>query len=171
MIVVDIGCESHAGAGRLSGTEESVRKLIDRYRPHRFFGFDPQLERTRKYRYRRVTVQVSRLAAWLYDGNVPMHLRGAGSGITHDEAALVPCFDFPRWLETMLGGGDELVLKLDCEGCEYPLLWAIHHRGLDEELTAVLVEWHEGIEWRGDYPSYGWHIMGRPPLRCEVLEW
>ena len=170
MIVVDIGCEAHAGKGRFAGAEESVHTLCDRFKPRFFYGFDPQLPRGDRRKYRRTRIILSAEAAWLYDGTVLMHMDGDRSGVTHDEANEVPCFDFPQWLQEKVMV-DEVVLKLDCEGAEYPLLWALHDRVIDARLKLILVEWHEGIQWRGDFPSYGWHLMGRPPLRCEVEEW
>jgi len=171
VIVVDVGCMSHAGDGRYSGTEESVHELIGRFKPQFLYGFDPLLGRSMQRNHRRTKISLKPHAAWLYDGYVKMHVNGIRSGITHDQAKRVKCFDFPEWIETALLGPHEIVLKLDCEGAEYPLLWAIHNRELDKRISLILVEWHEGVQWQGDNPSYGWHVMGRPPLRCPVEQW
>lgn len=171
MIVVDIGCETHAGKGRLAGAEESIYKLIRRFEPDYLLGFDPLLPGSSSSRRRRTRITLEPWAAWLYNGRVQMHSRGDGSGITHDGATSVPCFDLPAWLEVALRGPHEVVLKLDCEGAEYPLLHAICNRGIDKALSLVLVEWHENLDREGDFPSYGWHLMGRPELACPVEEW
>lgn len=163
MIVVDVGCATQ-------GNEESIHALCDRFHPRTFYGFDPLVVEGTWRSYQGTKVVLYKAAAWLYDGTVQMHLNGDHTGVTHDEATGVECIDFQGflWHHTQ---HDDVILKLDCEGAEYPLLWAIYHSGLDRHLSLLLVEWHEGVRRHGDFPSYGWHIMGRPPLRCEVESW
>ncbi len=65
-----------------------------------------------------------------------------------------------------------VVLKLDCEGCEYPILHEIRRRGIDLTLELVLVEWHDWIyPPTGRQVSHGWEEFGKTDLRCPVEEW
>jgi hypothetical protein len=80
-------------------------------------------------------------------------------------------FDFPAWLEAIVGIAPPVIVKLDCEGAEYPILRKVHDRGIDLHLAGILVEWHDGIDPDGDFYGHGWNEMGRPELRCAVEAW
>lgn len=169
MIVVDIGSAEQ-------GPEESVRKLIERFRPDALFGFDPQNGTRGNGSYLRTPIFLSSMAAWIYDGTVGFELSGITSGIpgdgprTNEPLLATPCFDLANFLKVLLSMGP-VTLKLDCEGAEYPLLRHLRREDVDSRLDRVLVEWHTGTEVHGDFYAHGWDVDGRVLIRCPVEEW
>lgn len=159
MIVIDVGCIRHGG-------EESLSKLQRRFNPSLLFGFDPDPELAEGVtRLEATTIVTRRIAAWVTNGTVKFEWDGVTSGvpkIANGNAADVRCFDIAQWLETLPAG--DTVLKLDCEGGEYPILRKIRRLGADRRLALVLVEWHS------EEMAHGW-MTDRPALRCEVEEW
>jgi hypothetical protein len=162
VIVVDVGCQPH-------GEEASVPKLIDRFGPEILFGFDPWPWMEEGIERIGDTIVVRRrAAAWSHAGVVGIKVDGICTGIQTEErlpfdaAFIAEAFDFSGWLRAC--PPDEVVLKIDAEGAEYPLLAEIHASGLDERLKLVLVEWHSEEMAHGLYAP-------RPELRCPVEEW
>lgn len=172
MIVVDIGCATQK-EGRLSTPEESVEKLALRFDPDILFGFDPEpLMLVGISRLYRTLVVRSRLAAWTHTGFVPFKFGGIRSAVvrTTDTDQAVPCFNLSEWLLTLPITKEEVVLKLDCEGAEYPLLRDIHEKQIDRLLKLVLVEWHNGHDPDGFYYGNEWN--SKPvKLDCPVEAW
>lgn len=109
----------------------------------------------------------SRLAAWTNNGFVSYREAGICSGVVPegDSAAAVPCFDLVAWLKTLPMPDEEVVLKVDAEGSEFPLMWAIYDNALDLLLKEVLIEYHPAST------ANGWWRDDRPSLRCPVQDW
>ncbi len=172
MIVVDIGCATQK-EGRLSTPEESVVKLCQRFKPEILFGFDPEPAMDAGISHHLGTVIVrSSLAAWIYPGVVPFKYGGIRSAVVRaeDMDTAIKCFHLSEWLLTLPITEEEVVLKLDCEGAEYPLLRDIHNRHIDRLLSLVLVEWHNGHDPDGFYYGNEWN--SKPVrLQCPVEEW
>ncbi len=158
MIVIDLGCKTW-------GEDESVGVLVERFKPDLFFGFDPLISEG-LYRDASATVRVfSGRAAWLYDGFADFTDAGICSGIPAENgttAGAVPCFNFGSFFHALPDG--EIVVKVDIEGGEYPLLMDLCLRGLDAKIALLLGEWHTGEYANG-------HDEVRPELRCPVEEW
>jgi hypothetical protein len=61
-----------------------------------------------------------------------------------------------------------MVVKFDVEGAEFPLLEAMHERGVDKLVDLILVEWH-------DHKMGGDFVLRRSileaKLRTKVQEW
>lgn len=172
MIVVDLGCKSHAG-------EESIQKLCDRFHPDVLFGFDPYPElgegvSTRLSKSGQGGVYVSlvitrRVAAWVTDGNLPFKFDGTRSGYApaapseyFSPYTQVQCFNFVAWLALL--PPVPIVVKLDVEGAEYRLLPALHSAGLDSRIERVIVEWH-------DEPAFISRSRVEGLLACPVELW
>lgn len=137
MIAVDVGCAT-------LGTEESMLRLIDRFRPEILYGFDPQaVEGVTRIGDTEVVQRAQ--AAWVEDGFVSWESAFTRSRVVAEaeSAAVVPCFDFCAWLAPVVDAGP-VVVKLDCEGAEFPLIDALRRAGLLERLEMLLVEWHLG---------------------------
>lgn len=170
--VVDCGCKSYDG-------EESIGHLAGRFQPDVFYGFDPQL--TEDEMLAGVegvpAVMLSREAAWIADGVLRL---GLGSWRAWDATAMrekngrgewadtadVPCFDLAAWLTGLPAG--EVVLKLDVEGAEFPILRHLITADADLRLSLLLVEWHT---WK--LPARYLHeqaVLSRA-LRCPVEPW
>lgn len=135
LVVVDLGCYDH-------GAYHSLAELAAKFAPARMFGFDPAAGTDETLtEVAGVPVDVHRRAAWLYDGAVPYQPAGPGSHIA-DRGDLVACFDFSAWL-TRLGDKQPVVVKMDIEGAEYPLLERMVADGTDRLVSRLLVEWHD----------------------------
>lgn len=166
MIVVDIGCATHA---RKPG-EESILALCERFGPAWLYGFDPHpalVEET--YKVGGTTVETRRLAAWTHDGLVtysPSDFRPWSSQIA-PSGVPAACFDLAAWLTGPLSQ-DRVILKLDAEGSEFPLLRHLHEQGVDEYLDLILVEWHASKALSESHSSRRRLVRD---LRCEVQEW
>lgn len=165
MIVVDVGCKTF-------GAEESMVKLVERFQPEILFGFDPHPELVEGVRCERDTLVVTRRAA-AGVGNTAVGYRQEGTrsraritqpGICGPEEVFVPCFDLAVFLAALPPGH---VLKLDCEGAEYPLLEHLIMAGGDERCSVLLVEWHH----RGEEKFEAQRRMLLGALRCPVEEW
>jgi hypothetical protein len=180
MIVVDIGCQPQ-------DSEESIFKLCEAYRPSILFGFDPHPDlvpgvemheygrerpgrrshSARQGRAGPTMIVRSRLAAWTTDGFVSYREDGIRSGVVpiEESAGVVPCFDLVSWLKTLPMPDVDVIVKMDAEGSEYPLCWAIHHHGLDLLIKEMLIEYHPGETANGMFNTE------RAPLRCHVQDW
>lgn len=148
MIVVDIGCMSYPAHPE----DESKLKLIDRFRPEVYYGFDPHPAQEEydgiagSFTPQAITI-VRRKAAWIYDGTIglvttPAVLNPLRTFTTEKAApkeARCECFDLSRWLE---GLSEQVVLKLDCEGAEYDLIEHLEQTGSIHFVDLLLVEWH-----------------------------
>jgi hypothetical protein len=163
MIVVDVGCHPQ-------GPEESVHRLIDRFSPDLLLGFDPDPSLAEGVERVGGTVVVRRRApAWVDASQVRVVLDGITTGVEPhfaggpaDDSVSMTAIDLPALLAALPDG--EVVLKVDAEGVEYPLLRCLAASGLDRRLARVLVEWHPPETAHGLYDD-------RPELACPVEEW
>lgn len=168
--VIDVGCARYGG-------DFSVERLIERFHPDVLYGFDPSWESNMftPWDGLQTSTIFSTEAAWTYKGTVRfMHDGLNGQVGDHDFWPSVPCFSLSRFIHRLPTAG-EIVLKLDCEGSEIPLLKDIHEKGADARLSLVLVEWHCENCGMGN----GLHSEQCPEplinkvggLRCPVEEW
>ncbi len=164
MIVIDVGCFT------FSPREDSVQRLIDRFDPRILFGYDPLGEDTITSRGNTMLVLRRAAAYWKAALTVGVVVDGNRTSITPNGVTerYVPAVNLPALIQAL---PRPLVLKLDCEGCEFPLLHRIRALNLDRTLDLVLVEWHEATDPAADCYGYGWQRLGRPDLRCEVENW
>ncbi len=156
-VVVDLGC-AHRGEWF------SLEALADEYKPKLIYGFDPSpLLDVKQRRAHGVPVRLERKAAWLHDGEVDFvddFIRGGLPGptgygttcpgadtslgrigtVVKKNGIRVPCFDFSRWLA---GLGYPVILKMDVEGAEYPLLKRMIRDGTNRLVSELVMEWHE----------------------------
>jgi FkbM family methyltransferase len=132
-VVVDLGCVSHDRA-------DSLAVLAELYEPDHMYGFDPYpaLDESVKS-IEGVPVTLRRKAAWVFDGVVSFHIDGWASRM-NGSGVHVPCFDFSRWLKRLRAG--YLVVKMDIEGAEVPILEKMDLDGTIELVDELLVEWH-----------------------------
>lgn len=178
MIVIDVGCARYGG-------DYSIERLIEQFEPTHLYGFDPhssiptEFVRLMGGRIDVITgepippagpsIHLERAAAWTYDGKIGYYEDGLNSWITTDpNAPKVRCVDLARVIEELYDRHEErIVLKLDCEGCEYEVLKHLIIKGVDELLDVVVVEWHpktvENAENR--------RRVLEEELNCEVQEW
>lgn len=155
MIVVDLGCCTY-------GADESVEMLIERFAPHVLFGFDASSTLKDGVDWIRSTTCVfSRRAAWTYDGEIGFNEDGIRGHIAPGGMRNIPCFDFSAWIRTL---PSPVVVKMDIEGAEYPIIEKLHADGTDKNIELLMVELHT------DWWSHG-RENKLPPLRCKVETW
>jgi FkbM family methyltransferase len=155
LTVVDLGC---ADPERRNW---SLGHLVADYHPDRAYGFDPSpTTNTDLVSLNGTPVTIRRQAAWVYDGELWFTANGTGSRVSADGGeTLVECFDFSAWLRTL--DGDRVIVKMDVEGAEYPLLTRMVADNTDQLVAELLVEWHPGPR-----------ELVEPTLRCgKVTEW
>lgn len=78
----------------------------------------------------------------------------------------VPSFDFSKWLKQF--EGEEIYIKFDVEGAEYPILEKMIKDGTDKLVKLMFIEWHAdkmGQEFRD---KQKWIEEN---LSCKWLEW
>lgn len=158
VIVVDIGCYAHRDRNF-----DSITSLVEHFAPKLLFGFDP-LVGDAIGELHGATLVTRRMAAWVRNGEVEFTAAGLQSAVgtetatpsTHppEPTVLVPCFDLAAWILTL--PETDLVVKMDVEGSEIPLLRHLHRRNVDERISLLLVEEH------------GKRI---PKVACPVEEW
>ena len=162
MILIDAGCATH---GLMNSLDESLRPLLRRFRPEVYFGFDlypGMLDGQTEINGTQCIF--SNRAVWTSNGFVTVVEQGNCTHVAEDyeSAAAVASFDFGAFLSLL--PADDLVVKMDIEGAEYPVLWDLYERNLDERITVLLVEWHPEATANG-------MLREKPPLRCPVEEW
>lgn len=92
-------------------------------------------------------------AAWIKDGVIEFSkMKGKheyGSTVMREKNTWnkgniikVPCFDFSKWLERFRD--DYVILKVDIEGAELPVLTKMIEDGTDDIAQLTMVEWHDG---------------------------
>lgn len=93
-------------------------------------------------------------AAWVSNGTIEMAMDygtgvggGLGSSVMQDKAiwktgqiSSVPCIDFSEWLEQFRG--DYVVVKMDIEGAEFPVLEHLIKTGNISIINKLFVEFH-----------------------------
>lgn len=163
-IVVDAGCacyhESH----------DSLRSLIDHYHPSMVYAFDiaPDLEQltgVSEGELDGTPVELRRAAVWTADGRMS-YLAAVTRSTAGEGGDDVDCIDFSSWLGRTFAGSDErVVVKMDIEGAEYPVLAKMVEDGTDAIVSELLVEWHQGHAAEGEAERL---VAG---LSCQVGAW
>lgn len=91
-------------------------------------------------------------AAWTHDGAVRFHPGNPdgssvyGNKITGrvraDVFIEVPCLDFAEFLRPLIDAGDEIQIKMNIEGAEYPLIEHLQAAGLIPGVARWYMAWH-----------------------------
>jgi hypothetical protein len=148
VIVIDLGCAEQGGS-------DSVGMLIERFHPRVLYGFDPHTPVVTGTHRGGTRLVLSSKVAWTREGTVIFQDDGAASCVVEGEPLLHPsyrlnpaepreveCFDLAAWIFTL--PGDKIVLKMDVESAEIPLLEHLIETHADECLWLVLAEFHPG---------------------------
>ncbi len=141
-VVVDLGCQKQR-------IDRSIEPLVERFAPQRLLGFDPAARSPLRYDLDQTEVVVRRSAAWTHDGTKMFSPRGidgtvmVGSSAWKGNPREVRCFDFSAWLGDL--DEPEVIVKMDIEGAELPVLEKVVADGTDERISLLIVEWHDGL--------------------------
>ncbi len=139
-IVIDIGCSDR-------WDDESTVKLIERYQPDVYYGFDPDPNgKEGSILGLRITIHFARKAAWTYDGTIGYQEAGhdgirsfTGEGLGTE----VECFDLASFVK---GFTVPVILKIDAEGAEAVLVPHLIATGAIDNVERLLLEVHDGVE-------------------------
>lgn len=170
-VVVDLGCAPHEG-------DFSIERLIDRYNPLCLWGFDPLLVNDEDTRHKGTWVYLSKKVAWIGEGTMKMGIGGRTllnatlmEEKKHEgewgEEVEVEFFDFGDWLQDVKDE-ERLIVKMNIEGAEFPLLENLHERGLDALIDLLHVSWHDD-RMQGAFPARRQHL--EEVLRCPIEPW
>ncbi len=138
-VVVDLGCERR-------NEDYSIEPLIKRFAPKVLLGFDPDSSPTH-YDLEGTEVVIGASAAWVHDGTMQLSGVGDEATIMADSSArngkerTVPCFDFSAWLRRL--NSSKVIVKMDIEGAELPVLEKVIKNGTDDRISLLLLEWHD----------------------------
>lgn len=182
MIVVDVGCAKYGGK------HDSLERLLEMFDPvDELYGFDPNLEGLREaawwlpkrdrnepllmnygWQLGDTRVYLKGVGVSTYDGQIGFRADGLNGWTAANTAyamPLVPCIDLARFLEELPEG--PVVLKMDAEGAEYPVLLHLWETGADARLTKALIEWHGDDD---EHLAHNRELLERK-LRTELEVW
>jgi FkbM family methyltransferase len=141
----------------------SLRMFMDAYPDRDLFAFEPNpvlipmIAESVASGSRPQAVTIANQAIWTHDGTVDLFLghhesstllegktvpRRYNQQIDYEAPRAVPCIDFSAWLQREFAEDDEIIVKMNIEGAEYPVLSKMIE---DETLSLVdtlFIEWH-----------------------------
>lgn len=142
-VVVDLGSAFYPEFPH----DESFNKLLYKYQPSRYYGFDPSsIAQATDFDFAGAHCRFERKAAWVFNGTLalieaPVVANSLRTFVAPmDYPTQVPCFDIAEFLETL--ASDHVILKMDVEGAEYTLIPYLKATGADALVSELLVEWH-----------------------------
>lgn len=148
-----------------SNTCKVLAERIERGWETEFFAFEPQPELAAcvdevRRRYPKTPIQFFNKAVWVRDGTADLYLatqwgpnhRGGStlleghvknaSKVDYSRPIPVECMDFSGWVRRNFKRRDHLVVKMDIEGAEYPVLEMMIADGTIDYVTELIVEFH-----------------------------
>ena len=121
-------------------------------------------------------IQFINEAAWVDDGGLEFslwHESPIGSTVMPakrnwyaGEIVGIKSFDFSAWLKQFKG--EDIYIKLDVEGAEYPILKKMINDGTDKLCKLLMIEWHAdkmGQKFKDDQKFI------EDNLKCDWIEW
>lgn len=157
-VVIDIGCATY-------GESESLSRLAEQWKPDVIYGFDPHHTVTSGLStVEGVPVVTWRAAAWIRNGDIGFQEAETGSNVDDLHSDRVPCIDLAEFVAGVkqVHPRSKIVLKIDAEGAEYPLLAHLIAADVDQHIHELMIEWHDP-----DSPRQ--HLENT--LRCPIGAW
>ena len=165
--VIDLGCKDYGSP------DMSRDRLVERFDPQVFYGFDPLLAEPSIADEGGCRTTLDTFAAWTFEGTIRLSDSHTGLDSTALHASerwradgpMVRCFYFSHWLQ---GRRDILIVKMDIEGAEFPVLRKMREDETDKLVDRLLISWHDHFlppayrDFRGELTD---------TLECEVEEW
>lgn len=117
------------------------------------YGFDPDPRNAKLWKNRpEKDTTFSREAAWIKSGTTQLRMSEDSLSSTimkekdmselETKKCMVYCFDFSEWLRQF--ENDHVIIKMDIEGAELPILTKMINDGTDYIPELTLVEFHDG---------------------------
>jgi FkbM family methyltransferase len=149
------------GSNTCKVLEERVKSGLEA----EFFAFEPQPELVAcvdavRSRHPGVPIRFFPKAVWVEEGTLDFYLatewgpnhRGGSTlleghvknaaKVDYSHPVAVECVDFSRWLRRNFSRWDHLVVKMDIEGAEYPVLEKMIADGTIDFVDELIVEFH-----------------------------
>src|SRR6266511_370909 len=140
----------------------SLFGFIQQYPDYEFYGFEPNVdlhpliaEKVAKSEHPRV--KVFDQAVWTEDGQVDLFLGHHESStvllgkrvparynqqIDYSAPRPVPAIDFSAWMLREFELGNHIIMKMNIEGAEYPVLTKMVKDGSIDLVSMLYIEWH-----------------------------
>lgn len=179
MIFIDLGAydgdtvEQFISWGQLLGDISEARVFA--FEPNPNFAAKWQDVHDRHIKHVR-EIYFQQVAAWIDDGGLEFshwHESEIGSTVMPakrnwyaGEIIGIKSFDFSTWLKQF--EGEEIYVKFDIEGAEYPILKKMIADGTDKLCKLLMIEWHAdkmGQEYKDDQKFI------EDNLKCDWIEW
>ncbi|MFF9211924.1 MULTISPECIES: FkbM family methyltransferase [unclassified Streptomyces] len=168
-----------------------LNRFIHELPDHDFYAFEPNKDLLPSIR-RQVEqtpdsprVEISQSAVWTHDGTIDLFLGHHESStvmpgkrvppmydqqIDYSSPVPVPATDFSSWLRRTVTADDHVVVKMDIEGAEYPVLTKLLAEETINLISVLYVEWHydrfPGMS-RADHDR----VVTAVSARVDVREW
>jgi FkbM family methyltransferase len=131
-------------------------QLIDDPKEYEIYAFEPNpvLENQSIINAKKNKYYFKPWAAWIYDGKIDMAIDGTktpmGSTVMPSKVAIwdkfphvrVECFNFSKWLADNFTPDDQVIIKMDIEGAEYPVLKKMIEEDTISLASYLFVEFH-----------------------------
>lgn len=146
IIFVDVGCNDGDTIRQFRNWHHLAYSGYDL----EMYGFDPDPRMLELWTERpeKDTLFVNK-AAWINDGQIELNMAEDSISSTvmpekevEGETVKVDCFDFSEWLKKFRE--NRVIIKMDIEGAELPILTKMIADGTDHIPTLTMVEWHDG---------------------------
>lgn len=179
MIFVDLGAyngdtvEQFISWGQLLGDISDARVFAFEPNPNFKAEWEDIVERQKKH-VKEITFKQA--AAWIDDYGLEFSLWSEspiGSTVMPakrnwdaGQVSYVPCFDFSNWLKQFKG--EDIYVKFDIEGAEYPILKKMIADGTDKLCKLMMIEWH--ADKMSQQYKYDQEFIIKN-LHCKWMEW
>ncbi|MFE7837352.1 FkbM family methyltransferase [Streptomyces sp. NPDC057474] len=140
-----------------------LNRFIHELPDHDFYAFEPNenlmpsIRRQVEQAAHSPRVEISHSAVWTHDGTIDLFLGHHESStvmpgkrvppmydqqIDYSAPVSVPATDFSSWLRRTVTADDHVVVKMDIEGAEYPVLTKLLADGTINLVSVLYIEWH-----------------------------
>ena len=119
--------------GNLGRAVRAFFKVFPDATEYEVFSFEPQVRLNKFYKgLLNERVRLINKAVWTHDGEIDFHFTANVKGSTlfldkakdegHVKTVTVPCIDLSTWIARKFDRRDLILLKMNIEGAEYPIL-------------------------------------------------
>ncbi|MDQ1015788.1 FkbM family methyltransferase [Streptomyces afghaniensis] len=140
-----------------------LSRFIHELPDHDFYAFEPNKDLLPSIRQQveqaphSPHVEISHSAVWTHDGTIDLFLGHHESStvlpgkrvppmydqqIDYSSPIPVPATDFSSWLRRTVTADDHVVVKMDIEGAEYPVLTKLLADETINLISVLYIEWH-----------------------------
>lgn len=140
-----------------------LNRFIHELPDHDFYAFEPNkdlipsIHRQVEQAPHSPRVEISHSAVWTHDGTIDLFLGHHESStvmpgkrvppmydqqIDYSVPLPVPATDFSSWLRRTVTADDHVVVKMDIEGAEYPVLTKLLTDETINLISVLYIEWH-----------------------------